>query len=76
MRGVSFMAAANIEVGTYMELVVYLPSPNGSGRGMKLRGAGLVARVEPLSFFEKMIAAEVLFETEPEATLLVASSIQ
>ena len=74
MRGISFLAATTIEVGAYIELEVYLPSLNSHGRGMKLHGEGTVVRVEPLGCIEKRIAADVLFEMEPEATLLVAAS--
>lgn len=76
MRGVSFLTSTNIEVGTCIELDVYLPFPSRQGRGIKLHGEGTIVRVEPLGVVEKRVAAEVLFQTEPEATLLTASSIQ
>lgn len=76
MRGVSFLTSANIEVGTCIELDVYLPFSSSQGRGIKLHGEGTIVRVEPLGVVEKRVAAEVMFESEPEATLLTASSIQ
>jgi hypothetical protein len=75
MRGISFLTADAVEVGAYIELDVYLPSLHRQGRGMKLHGEGTVLRVESLSIVEKKIAAEVMFESEPEATLLAASLI-
>jgi PilZ domain len=76
MRGISFLAADTVEVGTFIELNVYLPSLHCQERGMKVHGEGTVVRVVTLGFFEKRIAAEVFFEREPEATLLASSSIQ
>jgi hypothetical protein len=75
MQGVCFLTASNIALGAYIELDVYLPSLNGRTRGMKLHGQGTVVRVESVAF-EKRVAAEVLFDTEPEATLIAASLIQ
>lgn len=74
MQDISFLAATAIEVGAYIELDVYLPSQNNHRRGVMLHGEGTIVRVEPLGAVEKMIAAEVLFETEPEATFLVGAS--
>lgn len=76
MRGVSFLTSATVEVGTCVELDVYLPFPSSQGRGIKLHGIGAIVRVEPLGPVEKRVAAEVLFESEPEGTLLSAGSIQ
>ena len=76
MRGISLLTADAVEVGAYIELDAYLPSLHRKQIGMKLHGEGTVLRVESLSIVEKKIAAEVLFESEPEATLLAASLIQ
>ena len=76
MKGIFFLTAAVIHVGTRLELEVVLPTLNGQGRGMTLHGEGKVLRVEPIGTVEKGIAAEVAFEGEPEATLLACSQIQ
>jgi len=76
MRGISFLTSDTVEVGAYIELDVYLPSLHSQGREMKLHGEGTVLRIESSDGVEKKIAATVLFESEPEATLLAASLIQ
>jgi hypothetical protein len=72
MKGVFFLTGASINVGTRLELEIVLPTPNGHGRGITLRGEGKVLRVEPIGTVETGIAAEVAFEGEgePEETLL------
>lgn len=72
MRGVFFLTGAQINVGTNLELEVVIPTLNGHGRGMTLRGEGKALRVESIGAVETGIAAEVAFEGEgePEETLL------
>lgn len=75
MGGVSFLTTAKVKSGAYIKLDVYLPSFHNQSRGMILHGEGTIVRVEQMGF-EKKVAAEVLFEREPEATFLVANVIQ
>ena len=73
--GVSLIVPVEIEVGTRIKLDFHLRSVTQQ-REIELHAEGIVLRVEPLGAFGSCIAAEVVFQEEPDGMLLSSSAIQ
>jgi uncharacterized membrane protein len=75
-NGISFIAAAEIQVGTEIRLDLYLRPVSRPSRGTELRADGVVLRVEPLGIVGSRIAAQVAFQEEHEEMFLASSEMQ
>lgn len=75
-NGISFIAAAEIEVGTEIRLDLYLRPVGRQSRGTELHADGIVLRVEPLGVVGSRIAAQVAFQDEPQGMFLASRAMQ
>lgn len=76
MNGICFITAAVIEIGARIKLDLFLRSISRLTRAIQLHAEGIVRRVEPLASNENRIAAEIVFQEDPDEMFLASSAIQ
>lgn len=76
MNGICFVTAAVIEIGARIKLDLFLRSISRMTRAIQLHADGIVRRVEPLGITENRIAAEIVFQEDPDEMFLASGAIQ
>jgi hypothetical protein len=74
--GILFMTGAEVEVGSRINLALYLHSLSRRKRSIQLRAEGVVLRVEPVWPARNKVAARIRFQEDPEEGFLESTAIQ
>ena len=78
IRGICFVAACHIDIGTRISLDIFLVSVNRSSQAIRLHADGFICRIEysGTSRSGYRIAAEIAFQEDPDEIFLASTEVQ
>jgi hypothetical protein len=74
--GILFTTGAEVEVGSRIDLALYLDSLGRGRRSIQLRAEGVILRVDAVGPESNKVAARIRFQDDPEEGFLVSTAIQ